>query len=93
MTFAVRQALAYCIDRAELIASVYPYVEDSGSLQMDSFLPKTHWAYGGPYTDLPQYDPAAGKTLLDEAGWMCPEGACPTNDGDSLVAQVHDHQR
>ena len=62
----VRQALAYCIDRQSLIASVYPYVEDGSGLLMDSFLPKTHWAYSGPYTDLPMYDPDAGKALLDE---------------------------
>lgn len=71
----VRQALAYCIDRQALIASVYPYVEDGSSLLMDSFLPKTHWAYKGPYTDLPMYDPEKGKALLEEAGWKLPEGA------------------
>lgn len=71
----VRQALAYCIDRDALIASVYPYVEDPSALLMDAFVPKTHWAYNGPYTDLPQYDPEKGKALLDEAGWTLPEGA------------------
>jgi len=83
----VRQALAYCIDREALIASVYPYVEDGSELLMDSFLPKTHWAYGGPYADLPMYDPEAGKALLEEAGWTQEEGApVRTNaNGDSLV--------
>ncbi|MFO7633438.1 MAG: ABC transporter substrate-binding protein, partial [Caldilinea sp.] len=65
----VRQALAYCIDRESLIASVYPYVEDGTTLEMDSFLPKTHWAYSGPYPDLPMYDPEAGMALLEDAGW------------------------
>jgi len=69
----VRTAIANCIDRDALIASVYPYVEDKASLQMDSFNPKTHWAYSGPY-DFPQYDPDAGKALLDEAGWTLGEG-------------------
>ena len=83
----VRQALAYCIDRESLIASVYPYVEDGSELLMDSFLPKTHWAYSGPYSDLPMYDPEAGKALLEEAGWTQAEGApVRTNaNGDSLV--------
>ncbi len=77
----VRQALAYCIDRDALIASVYPYVEDGSTLKMDAFVPKTHWAYKGPYTDLPQYDPEKGKALLDEAGWKLPEGeAVRVND-------------
>lgn len=70
----VRQALAYCIDRNALIASVYPYVEDGAALLMDSFLPKSHWAYKGPY-EFPMYDPEKGKALLDEAGWKLPEGA------------------
>lgn len=30
----VRQALAYCIDRAALIASVYPYVDDPDALDI-----------------------------------------------------------
>ena len=42
----VRQAIAHCIDRDALIASVYPYVsdEDKAMLRMDCFLPKTLWA-------------------------------------------------
>ncbi|HQY90456.1 ABC transporter substrate-binding protein [Caldilinea sp.] len=83
----VRRALAHCIDRDALIASVYPYAEDAAGLQMDSFLPKTHWAYSGPYEDMPQYDPEAGKALLDEAGWTQAEGEpVRTNaNGDALV--------
>ncbi len=83
-----------CIDRDALIASVYPYVEDGTTLEMDSFLPKTHWAYGGPYADLPMFDPEAGKALLDEAGWTQADGApVRTNaDGELAVAQVHHHQ-
>ena len=40
---------------------------------MDTFLPKTHWAYKGGYQDYP-YDPEKGAALLDEAGWKLPEG-------------------
>jgi ABC-type transport system substrate-binding protein len=84
---SVRQAIAYCLDRDSLIASVYPYVEDGSELVMDSFLPKTHWAYSGPYADLPMYDPEAGMALLDEAGWTLAEGASTRTNaaGDSLV--------
>ena len=82
----VRQALAYCLDRDSLIASVYPYVEDGSELLMDSFLPKTHWAYSGPYADMPMYDPEAGKALLEEAGWVAGDGPVRTNAaGESLV--------
>lgn len=69
----VRQAIAHCIDRQALIASVYPYVDDKAALLMDTFLPKTHWAYGGNITDY-AYDPEAGKALLEEAGWTDPDG-------------------
>lgn len=79
----VRQAIASCIDRDALIASVYPYVEDKAALRMDSFVPKTHWAYKGPYQDYPHDVAAAGK-LLDEAGWKLPEGA-EAGDGSFRV--------
>ncbi len=83
----VRRAIAACLDRDALVASVYPYVEDGAALVMDSFLPKTHWAYSGPYTDMPMYDPEAGAALLDEAGWTLPEGeAVRVNaNGEPLV--------
>ena len=82
----VRQAIAHCINRDELIASVYPYVEDKAGLRMDSWLPKTHWAYKGPYQDYP-YDPDAAGKLLDEAGWKLNEGdTYRTNDKGETLA-------
>ncbi|MBK8051677.1 MAG: peptide ABC transporter substrate-binding protein [Anaerolineales bacterium] len=84
---AVRTALAQCIDRDALIASVYPTLdaETKVALQMDSNLPKTHWAWSGPY-DFPQYDVEAGSATLDAAGWTLPEGeSVRVKDGESLV--------
>jgi ABC-type transport system substrate-binding protein len=69
----VRKAIAHCIDRDALIASVYTFVEDKAALRMDSFLPKTHWAYSGPYTDY-AYSPDNGMALLDQAGWTDSDG-------------------
>ncbi len=80
----VRRAIAHCIDRDALIASVYPYVEDPSALLMDSFLPKTHWAYSGPY-DFPWYDPEAGKALLEEAGWT---GSPVRSNADGAVLSL-----
>jgi len=82
----VRQAIASCINRDELIASVYSFVDDKAALRMDSFLPKTHWAYKGPYQDYP-FDPVAAGKLLDDAGWKLKEGdTYRTNDkGDTLA--------
>ena len=52
---------------------------------MDSNLPKTHWAYSGPY-DFPAFDPEAGKATLDAAGWTQAEGeTVRTKDGAALV--------
>ena len=87
----VRQAIAHCVDRDALIDSVYTYVSDEikPTLRMDSFLPKTHWAYGGPYQDYP-YDPEAGAALLEEAGWTLADGATVrTNaNGDTLTLSL-----
>ena len=87
----VRQAIAHCIDRDALIDSVYTYVSDEikPTLRMDSFLPKTHWAYGGPYQDYP-YDPEAGGALLDEAGWTLPDGGTVRQNaqGDPLALSL-----
>ncbi|MFZ2489620.1 MAG: ABC transporter substrate-binding protein [Anaerolineae bacterium] len=85
----VRQAIAYCLDRKALIASVYPYVEDGTTLEMDSFLPKSHWAYKGPYADMPMFDAEKGKALLDEAGWTLPEGAAVRQNaaGETLAVK------
>lgn len=71
----VRQAIAHCIDRDALISAVYTYVPDDvkTSLRMDTFLPKTHWAYSGPYQDY-AYDVDAANALLDEAGWTLADG-------------------
>jgi len=71
----VRQAIAHCIDRDSLISAVYTYVPDDvkTSLRMDTFLPKTHWAYSGPYQDY-AYDVDAANALLDEAGWTLADG-------------------
>ena len=85
----VRRAIAHCINRDELIAVSFPYVEDKAGLRMDSWLPKTHWAYKGPYQDY-RYDPEAAGKLLDEAGWKLAEGATyRTNDkGDTLALKL-----
>ena len=84
----VRQAIAHCINRDELIASVYPFLTDEqkAELRMDTNLPKTHWAYSGPYTDY-EYSVEKGGALLDEAGWKLAEGATyRTNEaGDTLA--------
>ena len=87
----VRQAIAHCVDRDALIASVYTYVSDDvkPTLRMDSWIPKSHWAYSGPYQDYP-YDPEAGAALLEEAGWTLADGAAVRENanGDPLALSL-----
>lgn len=87
----VRQAIAYCLDREALIAAAFPYLteEQRAGLRMDATLPKAHWAYKGPYT-FPDYAPDKGMALLDEAGWIVPDGeTIRENDaGDRLALKM-----
>lgn len=74
----VRQALSYCTNKADLIKSVYPLLneEQQASLVMNTFIPRAHWAYAGDENvTVYEYDPAKGAALLDEAGWTLQEGA------------------
>jgi len=92
----VRRAIATCTDRDALIGAVFPYVTEDlkPQLHMDSFLPKSHWAYKGPYMDYP-HDVQKGIQLLEEAGWKLPEGAQPGDgsfrqnaNGDTLTVKL-----
>jgi len=76
----VRQAIAYCTNRPELIASVYPWASESvypwaseevqAGLLMDTNINSASWAsYSGPEIQTYPFDPEKGKALLEEAGW------------------------
>ncbi|RLT24219.1 MAG: peptide ABC transporter substrate-binding protein [Chloroflexi bacterium] len=71
----VRQAIAYCTNRPELIKSVYPFLteEEQKGLLMDTFLPKNHWAAASDGVTVYDFNPEKGIALLKEAGWE--EGA------------------
>jgi ABC-type transport system substrate-binding protein len=74
----VRQAIAYCTDKAALVATSYPWMpaETAASLVMDSFVPRVHWAYPlDGSLKLYAYDPERGADLLEAAGWNLAEGA------------------
>jgi ABC-type transport system substrate-binding protein len=84
----VRQAIAYCTNRPELIASVYPFLneEQQQGLLMDTNLPQGHWALASEGLTTYPFDAEQGGALLDEAGWTVAEGATiRTNEaGESL---------
>ena len=86
----VRQALAYCTNKVELIASVYPLVpaDQQQALVMNTFIPSSSWAYAGDANiTIYPFDPAKGQALLDEAGWKMDEnvGYRTDKDGNVLV--------
>jgi ABC-type transport system substrate-binding protein len=72
----VRQAIAYCTNRPELIKSVYPWLPeaDQAKLLMETNIPRVSWAayYGDEVQKYP-FDTAKGGALLDEAGWTLNE--------------------
>lgn len=86
----VRQALAYCTNKIELARSSSPLLseEDAASLVMDTFIPKSHWAYAGDENiTVYEYDPERGGALLEEAGWLLQEGAeFRTREDGSVLA-------
>ena len=73
----VRQGIAYCTNRAQLIAAVYPWLEDTTAFEMASFIPRGHWAYPPDDAEFARYsfDPQAGKALFEAAGWTLAAGA------------------
>jgi ABC-type transport system substrate-binding protein len=72
----VREGIAYCTNKAELIKSVYGFLseEEQAAIQMDTFIPKSHWAYTAP-SNSHSFDAEKGKALFDAAGWTLAEGA------------------
>jgi len=68
----VREGIAHCLNRAELIHSVYPWLAETAPFEMISFLPTAHWAYPQGPAGLWAYsfDPEKGKSLFEQAGWI-----------------------
>lgn len=70
----VRQAIAYCLNRPQLIEKVYPFLPEKQQnlLLQDTFLPKDHWATttGNITSTTYSFLPEKGKQLLEAAGWQ-----------------------
>jgi peptide/nickel transport system substrate-binding protein len=75
----VRQALAYAIDRENLIKNL---LLGYGKIA-HSILPEESWAYTPGHTY--SFDPAMAKKLLDEAGFKDPDGDGPKMRFDKPV--------
>ena len=75
----VRQAIAYAIDRENLIKNL---LLGLGKIA-HSIIPEESWAYSPGQTY--SYDPARAKQLLDEAGFRDPDGDGPRMRFDKPV--------
>jgi len=62
----VRQAIIQCIDRQAIVDEV----THGHSVVPDSYLPPGHPLYAGERVVHWDYDPAAGRALLEEVGWL-----------------------
>lgn len=83
----VRRAIAYCTDKAALLAPVYPGLtaEQRQAMIAATFFRPSSWAYTTPATVYP-YAPATGQDLLEQTGWHLADGATyRTRDGKELV--------
>ncbi len=63
----VRQAIAMCIDRERIAGDVFTYGDAAVA---DSYVAAVHPLYAGYQLYHWDYNPAGGRSLLDEAGWL-----------------------
>jgi peptide/nickel transport system substrate-binding protein len=83
----VRQAVAYAVNRQEIIDEVL----FGKTVVMNTFLPETHWAYpaGGEGLETYTYDSAKAEALLDEAGWVKGADGIREKDGRKFSIQFY----
>lgn len=88
----VRQAIAYCTDKAALAKAGYPLLNNAQAqnLVMNSFITKESPFYAGDTSlNLYDFDPAAGQALLNSAGWtLSGDGFRYNADGEKLSLKL-----
>jgi peptide/nickel transport system substrate-binding protein len=67
----VRQAIAQCVDRERIAREVSPYGEATVA---HSYVPAEHPLYTEDRLSRWEYDPYAGRVLLDDVGWQDGDG-------------------
>jgi peptide/nickel transport system substrate-binding protein len=63
----VRQAVAHCVDRERIAAEAFPYLDASVA---HSYVLPQHPLHAGEALRRWEYDPSAGRSMLEEAGWQ-----------------------
>jgi peptide/nickel transport system substrate-binding protein len=83
----VRQAVAYAVNRQEIIDEVL----FGKTVVMNSFMPQDHWAYPPNGEGLETYDfnPEKAGQLLDEAGWTLGADGIREKDGRKFAVQFY----
>jgi ABC-type transport system substrate-binding protein len=84
----VRQAMAYCTNKADVAKAGYPLLNDEQAqgLVLNTFIRQGHWAYAGDENiTIYEFSPEKGGALLDEAGWTLAEGAAVRTKEDGSV--------
>ncbi len=89
----IRKAIAYCTNKLELLASVYPLLSDEqrADLVMNTNIAHAHWAYAGDENiTIYPFDIAKGTALLEEAGWTMNEatGFRQNDAGEQLTLKM-----
>jgi len=78
-----RQAIAYCLDRQKIVDTVLFGL----SLVPDSYLPFDHPLHNGDLQTY-QFDPAAGRQILEQVGWLDHDNDPSTPRQSSNVTRV-----
>lgn len=79
----LRQALAYAIDRQDLVEMV---LRGQGQV-LQSWLPPEHWATE-PVLEQYQYNPEEARELIEQAGYTYDSGGFATRDGQRLMLRL-----
>jgi peptide/nickel transport system substrate-binding protein len=78
---AVRQALAYGLNREQLVDMV---LNGQGLPLEGPYLP-SNWAYNPALLTAYSYQPVTATALLDTAGWILPEGTAVRQQGEETM--------
>jgi peptide/nickel transport system substrate-binding protein len=81
-----RQAVAFAVNRAEIIDKVLY----GKTVVMNTYVPSDHPSYpGDSELEAYNYDPEKAKTLLDEAGWVAGADGIRAKDGRAMNIQLY----
>jgi len=78
---AIRQALAWAIDRQDLVDTVFSGQATPGNGLISPFYKRYYTSYAEDPEIGYRYDPDRARQILAEGGWACPSDGVCTKDG------------